>query len=314
MVQLGQAVFKGGGVKGIGLVGGLAVAEERGWRWRAVAGTSAGAMVAALVAAGYPAEEIRRIIGELDLRSFGDGGPFKVASLLLHEGLFKGEKLLGLVDQLLTDRLGKPRVTFRDLPVACQIVATDLTHRRMLVFPDDLARPPYSLADPYAFPVADAVRASTAIPFFFRPYRMELPGGVQATLVDGGLLSNFPIHLFRPVGRPALLPTIGFDLCACEEEPQPTDTPLELVEAVVNTILGGRDRSDLEQADYVRTIPIETAPYRTTQFDIDTKGKEELYVRGRKAAEAFFDDPATAVWLRAFAFRRASRQLRPLRV
>ena len=44
-------VFEGGGVKGIGLAGALAVAEERGYRWENVAGTSAGAIVAAMVAA-----------------------------------------------------------------------------------------------------------------------------------------------------------------------------------------------------------------------------------------------------------------------
>lgn len=315
MVRLAQAVFKGGGVKGIALVGGLAVAEELGWRWRAVAGTSAGAMVAALVAAGYPARALREIIHELDLRSFGDSSGFKVASLLLHEGIFKGEKLLAEVDRLLSERLRRPRVTFRDLPVACQIVATDLTHRRMLVFPHDLGRPPYSLEDPYGFPVADAVRASTAIPFFFQPYRLELPNGVRATLVDGGLLSNFPVHLFQPVGGPACMPTFGFDLRGGDDGPQATDTPLELVQAMVNTILSARDLSDRENQDYARVIPIETAPYRTTQFDIDAGGKEELCQRGRAAAEAFFADPATHAWLREFAVRRALRPLRrPLSV
>jgi len=310
MVRLAQAVFKGGGVKGIALVGGLAVAEELGWRWRAVAGTSAGALVAALVAAGYRAAALREIIHELDLRSFGDAAGFKVAGLLLHEGIFKGEKLLAEVDRLLTQRLRRPRVTFRDLPVACQIVATDLTHRRMLVFPHDLGRPPYSLADPYDFPVADAVRASTAIPFFFQPYRLELPNGVRATLVDGGLLSNFPVHLFQPVGGPAYLPTFGFDLRGGDDQPQPTNTPLELVQAMVNTILSARDLSDLENQDYVRTIRIDTSPYRTTQFDIDAAGKEDLYRRGRAAAEAFFADPATRLWLQRFAVRRALRPLR----
>ncbi|MBP2017681.1 NTE family protein [Symbiobacterium terraclitae] len=310
MVRLAQAVFKGGGVKGIALVGALAVAEERGWRWRAVAGTSAGALVAALVAAGYGAEALRRVVHDLDLRSFADPAGWKVASLLLHEGIFKGEKLLAEVERLLSERLGRPRVTFRDLPVACQIVATDLTHRRMLVFPHDLARPPYGLEDPYDFPVADAVRASTAIPFFFQPYRLELPNGVRATLVDGGLLSNFPVHLFQPVGGPAYLPTFGFDLRGGDDELQPTDTPLELVQAMVNTILSARDLSDLENQRYVRTIPIDTAPYRTTQFDLDAEDKEALYQRGRAAAEAFFADPATVAWLQDFAVRRALRPLR----
>ncbi len=53
-----DAVFQGGGVKVIGLVGALTVAEQYGYRWVNVAGTSAGAMVAALVAAGYRAEEV----------------------------------------------------------------------------------------------------------------------------------------------------------------------------------------------------------------------------------------------------------------
>ena len=50
-----DAVFEGGGVKGIGLVGAVAFAEEKGYRWVNLAGTSAGAIVAALLAAGYNA-------------------------------------------------------------------------------------------------------------------------------------------------------------------------------------------------------------------------------------------------------------------
>jgi NTE family protein len=52
-----DAVFEGGGVKGIGLVGALAVTEAQGYEFENVAGTSAGAIIAALVAAGYRAGE-----------------------------------------------------------------------------------------------------------------------------------------------------------------------------------------------------------------------------------------------------------------
>lgn len=55
-----DAVFEGGGVKGIGLVGAIAVAEEYGYRFVNVAGSSAGAIVAALLAAGYSAAEIKK--------------------------------------------------------------------------------------------------------------------------------------------------------------------------------------------------------------------------------------------------------------
>lgn len=51
-------VFEGGGVRGTALVGAVAAVEERHMTFRAVAGTSAGAIVAALVAAGYNAESI----------------------------------------------------------------------------------------------------------------------------------------------------------------------------------------------------------------------------------------------------------------
>ena len=56
-------VFEGGGLKGIGLVGAYSVLEERGYRPQNVAGASAGAIVAALVAAGYTAVELREVLG-----------------------------------------------------------------------------------------------------------------------------------------------------------------------------------------------------------------------------------------------------------
>lgn len=305
MVRLAQAVFKGGGVKGIGLVGALAVVEERGWRWRATAGTSAGSIIAALVAAGYRADEIRQIFLDLDFRKFRDGDG-SIANLLRRDGIYKGEYMLKLIERLLSEKLGKESVTFRDLLLPCRVVASDLTYRRMLVLPDDLAGPPYRLSDPYAFPVADAVRASSSLPFFFEPYHLTLPDERRVTLVDGGLLSNFPVHLFEPVGRPAILPTFGFaPHDPGELKPQPTESPLELFSAMINTILGGRDRADVVHQTYARQIMIDTSPYQTTQFTLDEEGKEWLYQSGRQAAENFFADPATQEWLRTFSYRMA---------
>ena len=70
--QRADAVFQGGGVKVIGLVGALSVAEQYGYKWVNLAGTSAGAMVAALSAAGYRAEAIARLLDEVDFNSFRD--------------------------------------------------------------------------------------------------------------------------------------------------------------------------------------------------------------------------------------------------
>ncbi|MGV2794479.1 phospholipase, partial [Clostridium perfringens] len=53
-----DAVFEGGGVKGIAFVGGIEVMESKGYVWKRLAGTSAGSIVAALLACDYRSSEI----------------------------------------------------------------------------------------------------------------------------------------------------------------------------------------------------------------------------------------------------------------
>src|SRR5262249_57234663 len=70
-----DGVFEGGGVKGIGLVGALAAIEKAGYEAVNVAGTSAGAIVASLYAAGYTAAELKPIIMGLDFNQLTDPRP-----------------------------------------------------------------------------------------------------------------------------------------------------------------------------------------------------------------------------------------------
>src|SRR5438067_8990383 len=66
--QRADGVFEGGGVKGIAFAGAIAAAEEEAGvaEWVNVAGTSAGAIVAALLVAGFRAEEIRDVLADTD--------------------------------------------------------------------------------------------------------------------------------------------------------------------------------------------------------------------------------------------------------
>lgn len=296
-----NAVLKGGGVKGIALTGALAVAEEQGWTWKSVAGTSAGAITAALLAVGYTAPEVHTIINDLNFKDFEDKGGNAVFGLLRREGIYKGEYVIELMDRLLGQKLGKAVVTFADLPVKLRVVATDLTNKRELVFPDDLAGAPYNLPDPESFPVSHAVRASMSIPLFFEPYHLELPEAPTATLVDGGMLSNYPIGLFNPGQGRVEAPTFGMFLQApTDGATEPTGTLKEFLEALVTTTLEGRDNRDLEDQTYARTIHIDTGRYTTTEFDINQAGKDWLYQSGRDAASAFFSDPQVQAWLKQF--------------
>ena len=72
-----DAVFEGEGVKGIGLAGAVAATEEKGYEFENVAGTSAGAIVAALIAAGYKANKLREIIQNLDYNPETNSDPQK---------------------------------------------------------------------------------------------------------------------------------------------------------------------------------------------------------------------------------------------
>src|SRR4051812_44655693 len=102
-------VLAGGGVKGIGHVGALEVLEEHGYdQFQRVAGTSVGAIVGSLVAAGIPAADIADALLEFDFRKLRDGGlidrlPLVGApvSILLDDGVFEGDAIREWLDDLL---------------------------------------------------------------------------------------------------------------------------------------------------------------------------------------------------------------------
>ncbi|MDF2630938.1 MAG: hypothetical protein K0R39_4769 [Symbiobacteriaceae bacterium] len=297
-----NAVFKGGGVKGIALVGALAAAEERGHTWQAVAGTSAGAITAALVAAGYTAEELKPVLFGLDFNKFKDGH-FKFFHLLREEGLYKGQYVIDWLEGLLMQKTGKPFASFRDLEerfgIGLRVVSTDVTNMRMLVLPDDLAD--YGFSDPKGFPVSHAVRASMSIPYFFEPYQLACPGGKTATLVDGGLMSNFPVSLFAPGAGGAQVPTLGYYLKAPDDKDSlPTGNLEEFTHALITTLLEGHDRDAVLHQSYERSIDIPTGSIGTTDFDLTEEQKQWLYDSGYQAGVAFFADPQVVAWLGTF--------------
>jgi len=67
-----DAVFEGGGVKGIGLVGAVSVIEKAGYKFENLAGTSAGEIVAGLLAVGFSSEEIKEELKKLNYNDFKD--------------------------------------------------------------------------------------------------------------------------------------------------------------------------------------------------------------------------------------------------
>jgi len=301
-----NAVFEGGGVKAIGLVGAVQVAQQRGFEFHQVAGTSSGAIVAAFLAAGYSAEEMKDMILQTPFVSFLKKSwlmRFRVvgpaARLLIKKGLYSGERLEYWVKQVL---LKKGISTFGDLrPNQLRIIASDITRGKLLVLPDDIAQ--YGI-DPKRFAVSKAVRMSTSLPYFFDPVILRKSsdrknGGSFSSqfiyIVDGGLLSNFPLWIFDEdesgnsnTSRP-VCPTIGFQLVGKNKNrPHRITGPFTMFQALFSTMMEAHDERYIDAHNRFRTVKIPAVGVRTTEFGIDRKKSLELYESGQRAAAHFF--------------------------
>ena len=296
-----DAVFEGGGVKGIGLVGAVATTEEKGYRFENVAGTSAGAIVAALIAAGHTATEMKAILQELDYSRFKDrGGLDKIPligpflSLGFEKGMYEGDFLEGWIRDLLAAKNVRsfgdlvmeeykddPRYRYR-----LQVIAADVTRGRMVVLPCDMEEYGFRAE---ALDVAWAVRMSMSIPFFFEPVILKDANGQKNYVVDGGVLSNYPVWLFDDGTGDPTWPTLGYKLVEpTGGRPNRIRGPVSLFAALFSTMMEAHDAYYIDDNSFARTIPIPTLGVGTTEFDISRDRSEELYESGRKAAEQFF--------------------------
>ncbi|MGG1660161.1 patatin-like phospholipase family protein [Brevibacillus sp. NRS-1366] len=286
-----DAVFEGGGVKGVAFIGALQVMEEHGYTWEKLAGTSAGSIVAALLSAGYTSQELKPIYEELDFLYFLQRGGIgrlpligPIYELIVREGVFRADRMELFVEELLRRKGVR---TFGDLPIGkLRIVASDISVGKMLVMPDDLVC--YGLA-PEEFPIARAVRMSSSIPFFFQPSVLKKPGETHY-IVDGALLSNYPVWLFDVEGTPRW-PTIGFRLQ--DDQGKRKEDRIKglfsFTRGLLSTMLDAHDRLHVEKAKAVRTIFINTLGIRTTQFHLPLQLRQQLFASGEQAAHRFLD-------------------------
>src|SRR5215212_5115448 len=183
-------VFEGGGVKGIAYGGALEVLEQSQItpQVEKVAGTSAGAITATMVALGYTASEFIEIMMNLDFGKLEDGsdigGPIR---LIERYGWFKGDYFLNLMQSYVGQKAGDARATFGELKAQGGF-------KELYVFGTDLSKQAVQEFSHRATPdvaVADAVRISMSIPFFF-----ESRGYAGGVYCDGGVLNNYPISTF----------------------------------------------------------------------------------------------------------------------
>ncbi len=357
-MALFDIVFEGGGAKGSVFVGALQVLLGKGHKYRRLIGTSAGAITATLVAAGYSPEEMRAAVNErlpdgkprfsafMDAPHAGNFSadqltksetaaalqsihlPSIASNLLLEQllkseiycqifsfmecgGIFVGENFYDWIVEKLKAK-GMPegaslKTFFEQTGVDLSLIASDTTDMEMLVLNHRTAPD---------CPVAWAVRMSMSIPFIWREviwqsewklYRGREKDG--NSIVDGGMLSNFPIRLIdlQPAEDPEIKEIMGdtdadaalnlgmlidtnLPVAGASADSQKTSRlghirVVQRINHLNDTMMGAQDNDEIRSHEK-EICRLPAMGYGTTEFDMAQNRLDALVDAGRNAMAA----------------------------
>lgn len=297
-------VFQGGGCKALAFIGAYAEAEARGVFFSRVAGTSAGAIVAALIAAGASAAELQNQALAINPASFrGNPEPrpkppdagwlvpllritgkkryLLLADFISHLGKYSSFEIEAWMDRTLKELLklkGSGFVRFSDLNIPLHVVATDLKSAQPMI---------WSMETTPQASVAHAVRCSCTIPGYFQ--------AVDSIYVDGGIVSNLPTFVLSQVASGSFEKILCFSFepdartAAPQAEAEATGVESYL-KSVASAAIDGATKIQNSLQDNLHVIEIGNLPLRTLDFDkISRDSVAEMFRAGEIAARQFFD-------------------------
>lgn len=287
-----DGVFSGGGIKAYAFIGALESIEAYNLNFERIAGTSAGAIIAGFIAANYTVNEIKELLDELDFKQFLDAPklskrfPFsKWFFLYFQMGIYKGERLEQWIYRALA---AKDIYTFKDIKDGyLKVVISDLTLGKLIIIPDDLERV-YGI-HPASFPVATAIRMSAGFPYFFMPKKLQGKDMEKSIIVDGGLLSNFPLWIFENDVGPSKRPVLGVKLSSASEKGQQRviKNAFDMFNALFSTMKQAHDARYISKTKQSNIIFVPVENVDTMDFNIDDVAKEYLIKTGKDSANTF---------------------------
>ena len=269
-------VLSGGGAKGLAHIGVLEALDSAGIRPDLVVGTSMGALIGALYASGLSGGQIDSLVHDRTFSSVFRGdeprGPAAWDALLplvvwqagdhgfsLQSTALRQSDPNGPLNAALLRGNLLARGDFSRLPIPLKVVATDLRDRSVVVIPGgDLAQ---------------AVRASIAVPLVFPPERI----GSQL-LIDGGLSANIPIGVAREAGASRIVVS---DVTTHNTDTLNLDSPLGVADHLVSWLF--RQAIDsLRRDDLMIRVPLDG--YGT--LDFSPPAMDSLIRLGRRAGDS----------------------------
>ncbi|MGQ0560388.1 MAG: patatin-like phospholipase family protein [Gemmatimonadota bacterium] len=266
-------VLSGGGSRGSAHAGVLLVLEERGYDPDLVVGTSMGAVVGALYAAGYEPEEIVQRLKEVEWRGMFEPTPvivgvgravrypmltidLDVAGLRFSRGVVGQWRINRALARLLFEANARSRGDFDKLPRRYRAIVADLrTGEAIALDSGDLAL---------------AVRASMSVPGFFAPIEWG-----DRVLVDGGIAANLPTGTARRLGAAYV---IAVDVARPPPELHSL-APLAVVQRALDHMQANAQRDTVPPDALV--VPAIEPGFSGANFPADPSGLIEL---GRSAA------------------------------
>lgn len=287
-MKIKNLVFEGGGVKGIAYGGALMRLQEleKLNDIENIAGTSAGAITATLLAIGYKPEEISKIMSSTNFKDFADDSPGFLKDIfrfLFKFGWHKGDRFEQWISSHIQKKLDKKDITFSELKNLF-IIGSNLTAQRSEIYSADTT-PQMS--------VVKAVRISMSIPFYFQAVFSKQ----KDVLVDGGVIRNYPINLFdtiHPDGISKPNPeTLGFRLT--DDNPIETSRKIKITGlksftwSLISLMQEAITRVHVKPDDWKRTIAIDTTGVGVTEFDIEVSKVQLLLANGKKAVDKYLE-------------------------
>jgi NTE family protein len=317
-------VFEGGGIRGIAYCGALEHFEKSGQfeQVERVAGTSAGAITAAFLAVGYSPEEISDIIYYTDFGDFNDG-KYSVAGgavrMVEGYGWYMGDAFVGWLESHISKKTRDKDITFGELHDGkadkgyydLYTTGTDLTLQKPEVF---------SFENYPNMRIVDAVRISMSVPFWYMAIGIDEEGSIvehddwetsTRIFVDGGLVMNYPITIFdeyRYYSGASVAAfqddfknpqTLGFRLDSQEQithdqdqtglAPQAIEGIDDFTVALYVMVIENLNRQKLDNADWARTVSINTVEIGPRVKKLSDTQKNELISSGRAASSFYLE-------------------------
>ncbi len=311
-------VFEGGGVKGIAYGGALSRLEELGILSdiKRVAGTSAGAITATLLALGYDSSSISSIIADTNFKKFEDNTFLfirDIVRLIRKYGWNKGETFENWISNLIIKKTGNKNLTFSELHDKVlkgipgfkdlYVVATNVSKQKAEVI---------SYENYPNLPIYKAIRMSMSIPVFFSAVKDE-KGDYY---VDGGLTSNYAIQIFDNIKYVSNqdnclfseledsedyafnFETLGFRVDSNQEknylnpswegDPDATKNLKKFIMALIDFTIEMVNKKHLNKNDWNRTIFIDSGDIGTTEFKLSKDKIEFLINSGKRSVDDYF--------------------------